>query len=171
MHTKRASATRGQSCDFGPLARHFPRGATKGVFERGEIFSACIEVRKTHSWVRFPETGGPKLENACPFLPFGHVTTTWGPKDRARIEASIGTQLICICKFFTKKSQDKVSLGPYPGDAIEMSLSNGGDIVETFFFSILDLPGWHFSSYEDCLRRKRRYRGKSRAWHFFSTGR
>ena len=47
--------------------------------------------------------------------------------------------LICICQFLTKKSQDKVSLGPYSGDAIEMSLSTRAfqrwyDCGNLFFF-------------------------------------
>ena len=56
--------------------------------------------------------------------------------------------LICICQFFTKKSQDKVSLGPYSGDAIEMSLSTRAfqrwyDCGNLFFFDrfwIFSLP-------------------------------
>ena len=38
--------------------------------------------------------GGPKLENACPGLPFGHVTSIWWPKDGARRDASFVTHLI-----------------------------------------------------------------------------
>ena len=39
MHTKRASATRAKSCDFGPSLRLFLRGAPKGVFDRGGYFA------------------------------------------------------------------------------------------------------------------------------------
>ena len=49
--------------------------------------------------------GGPKLENACPGLPFGHVTSIWWPKDGARRDVSFVTHLICICQFLTKKTR------------------------------------------------------------------
>ena len=175
MHTKRTSATRAQSCNFHPSGRHLPRGTPTGSFERGgDFWRMHRRSEKVSGGLISRNGGGPKLENACPGLPFGHVTSIWWPKDGARRDASFVTHLICICHFLTKKTR-----------TLFWRCDRNVALDESFptlvalwklFFSILDLfstsrlellPGWHFFPCNDILRRKRRYRGKTRAWHFF----
>ena len=185
VHTKRTSATRAQSCNFHPSGRHLPRGTPTGSFERGgDFWRMHRRSEKVSGGPMSRNGGGPKLENACPGLPFGHVTSTWRPKDGARRDASFGTPPHLHMSIFDQKK---------PGWGLTRTLFWRYDrnvaLDESFptvvalwklFFSILDLfstgryellPGWHFFPCNDILRRKRRYRGKTRAWHFFFTRR
>ena len=55
-----------------------------------EVFGACVDDGKSYLGSDIRKRGGPKLENACPGLPFGYVTSTRRPKDRAPRDASNG---------------------------------------------------------------------------------
>ena len=91
-----------------PNAR--PLGASKGSISdplrecfrgvpRREFESGGGEILRTHrtreELQKCPNSGtggGPKLENACPGLPFGDFINPLGPKDASPRDASFGTQ-------------------------------------------------------------------------------
>ena len=49
----------------------------------GRYFALAETIARTIFGSKVRNRGGPKLENACPGLPFGHVTSTPGSKDAA----------------------------------------------------------------------------------------
>ena len=123
VHTKRASATRAQSCDFHPSGRH--RGVPRREFlSRVENFWRMHRRSEKLSGGPISGNGGvPKSRmhaQACPLVTRPRLGDQKIELEGARLFVP---HIICICHFLTKKSQDKVSLRPYPGDAIEMSLS------------------------------------------------
>ena len=72
VRTKRASATRAQSCDFGPSLRFFLRGAPKGVFDRGGNILRMRRGRRNAHLSPISGTGGVPNSRmhaqACPLV-------------------------------------------------------------------------------------------------------
>ena len=116
------------------LVKRLLRGTPKGVFERGEKqFAHAQDSGRPFLESKFRNRGGPKLENACPGLPFGYVTSTPGPS-RLRETRLFVPHFICVCKFWAKKarirSDSDLILAMGQKCLSRRELSNEGNIVE-----------------------------------------
>ena len=56
-------------------------------------FALAETIARTIFGSKVRNRGGPKLENACPDLPFDQVASTPGSKDAAPTDASLGIPL------------------------------------------------------------------------------